>query len=337
MKSIQSLANCSAPGLVYVSDNEPGISRVKRGRGFQYLLPDGTALKSEERLQQIKSLGLPPAYTGVWICTKANGHIQATGFDSASRKQYYYHDRWTEFRNQQKFERLTDFARCLPRIRRNIVGLMDEAGKSGRFSKDVSIAAVVRLIDRTAIRIGGRSKSSQGATTLKMRNVSYEKDALRLRYRAKGGKRVQISLRDMKLQSILEEVDDLPGKRLFQYIGENGEVYPLDSADVNQWLKQTSGMEEISAKMFRTWHGSVAGLDAIYKASDPTIKLACEAAANVLYNTPSICRTSYIHPAVINLVEMEPQEREKKLKAKFERIRGLRVAESRLAGLIEHG
>lgn len=327
---------CPPPGLIYVNDNEPGISRVKRGRGFQYVLPDGTTLKSEKHLQRIKSLGLPPAYTNVWICTKPNGHIQATGFDSASRKQYHYHDNWTEFRNRQKFDRLADFAKCLPCIRRRINILMSEAGKADRFSKEISIAAVVRLIDRTGIRIGGRSKSSQGATTLKMSNVKFEENILRLRYRAKGGKRVQMSLRDTKLQAILEEVDDLPGKRLFQYIGENGDVFPLDSSDVNQWLKSVSGMEDISAKMFRTWQGSVAALDAVSKASEPTIKLACEAAAEVLRNTPSICRSSYIHPAVIALIEMPAEEREKKLKAKFERIRGLRVTESRLVNLIRH-
>ncbi|HEY9091767.1 DNA topoisomerase IB [Parasphingorhabdus sp.] len=300
------------------------------------MLPDGSTLKSAKHLQRIKGLGLPPAYTDVWICTKPNGHIQATGFDSASRKQYHYHDDWTEFRNRQKFERLADFAKCLPRIRRRIDTLMNEAGKSDRFSKEISIAAVVRLIDRTAIRIGGRSKSSQGATTLKMSNVKYEENILRLRYRAKGGKRVQMSLRDTKLQTILEEVHDLPGKRLFQYIGENGDVYPLDSADVNQWLKEVGGMEDISAKMFRTWQGSVAGLDAVFRETEPTIKLACEAASKVLRNTPSICRSSYIHPAVISLIEMQPEKREKKLKAKFERIRGLRVAESRLVNLIRH-
>jgi len=324
------------PSLVYTSDEEPGISRVRRGRGFQYLLPDKSHLKCRIELARIKKLGIPPAYRDVWICVQANGHIQATGYDAATRKQYRYHDQWRVFRDQQKFDQLAEFATTLPRIRRKVHALLNPESEGDRPSKDVAIAALVRLIDRTAIRVGGSSKMSKGATTLDMKNVSYDDDVLRLRYRAKGGKKVSCSLRDTRLQKILEQIDDLPGKRLFQYIGSDGEVHPLDSGDVNDWLKEASGMDSLSAKMFRTWHGSVAALDAVASEEKPTIKLACEAAAATLRNTPAICRKSYVHPMVFDLIEMKPDERLAMIENDNATISGLRVAENRFAGLIGH-
>lgn len=322
------------PKLVYVSDEEPGISRRRRGKGFQYLLPDRTPLRDSDELERIRKLGLPPAYTDVWICLKGNGHIQATGIDSASRKQYRYHDDWRTFRDRQKFDQLAEFARVLPRIRRKISILLKPGKKSDVFGKDVATAALVRLMDRTAIRIGGNSRTSKGATTLDLRNVKYENGALHLRYRAKGGKRVQCSLRDTRLQKILEMIDDLPGKRLFQYMGFDGEVHPLYSGDINDWLKRVSGREAVSAKMFRTWHGSVAAMEAIRRSQKPTMKIACEAAAEILRNTPAICRKSYVHPAVLGLVEMEPEDRAALIQRSNARIAGLRAAENRFAGLI---
>jgi len=324
------------PSLVYTSDEEPGISRVRRGRGFQYLLPDKSHLKCRIELARIKKLGIPPAYRDVWICVQANGHIQATGYDAATRKQYRYHDQWRVFRDQQKFDQLAEFATTLPRIRRKVHALLNPESEGDGPSKDVAIAALVRLIDRTAIRVGGSSKMSKGATTLDMKNVSYDDDVLRLRYRAKGGKKVSCSLRDTRLQKILEQIDDLPGKRLFQYIGSDGEVHPLDSGDVNDWLKEASGMDSLSAKMFRTWHGSVAALDAVASEEKPTIKQACEAAAATLRNTPAICRKSYVHPMVLDLIEMKSDERLAMIENDSATISGLRVAENRFAGLIGH-
>ena len=325
------------PRLVYTSDEQPGISRVRRGRGFQYLLPDKSHLKDRVELARIRKLGVPPAYTDVWICVQANGHIQATGFDAATRKQYRYHDQWRVFRDQQKFDQLAEFATILPRIRRKVNALLAPDQAADVQSKEVAIAALVRLIDRTAIRVGGSSKMSKGATTLDRKNVSYGEDMMRLRYRAKGGKRVSCSLRDSRLQKILEQIDDLPGKRLFQYIGSDGAVHPLDSGDVNDWLKDVSGMDILSAKMFRTWHGSVAAMDAIVSEEKPTIKGACEAAAETLRNTPAICRKSYVHPAVFDLIEMEAAERMAMIDSGSASITGLRVGENRFAGLIADG
>lgn len=215
--------------------------------------------------------------------------------------------------------------------------LLNPEGSADVLSKDVAIAALVRLIDRTAIRVGGSSRISKGATTLDIGNVSYDDDILRLRYRAKGGKKVSCSLRDTRLQKILEQIDDLPGNRLFQYVGADGEVHPLDSGDVNDWLKLVSGMDSLSAKMFRTWHGSVAAMDVIASEENPTIKQACEAAAATLRNTPAICRKSYVHPAVFDLIEMEAGERVAMIESYGVNIAGLRVGENRFVGLIAGG
>lgn len=319
--------------LIYSSDTEPGIARRRYGRGFQYFLPDRNKVTAAGELRRIKSLGLPPAYRDVWICIDPNGHIQATGLDDAERKQYRYHDAWRAFRDQKKFDRLTEFAERLPMIRRRVAKILGEAAGSGSFSKEIAIAAVVRLVDRSAIRIGGRSRASKGATTLVGKNVVFNEGGIRLKYKAKGGKRVQCSLRDSRLQKILEQIDDLPGARLFQYMGNDGEVHPLDSGDVNRWLKDASGMD-ISAKIFRTWHGSVAALDAALETERPTVKLACEAAAAALRNTPAVCRKSYVHPAIIALLGDDPAPLAALRSEKPAGDTGLRQSEERLLGVI---
>lgn len=320
-------------GLVYVSDNDPGIGRRRHGSSFRYLDPKGRAISNKDELTRIKSLGVPPAYEDVWICALANGHIQATGFDAARRKQYRYHPDWTVGQDKAKFDQLAAFGQNLPRIRRKVEATLKEGTKRQKFDKALACAALVRLMDQTAIRIGGRSKASQGATTLTIKNVHLDRNRMHFRFTAKGGRRVQATLDDRKLQRILGKIHDLPGKRLFQYIGQDGSVYPLDSGDVNDWLKEVAAMPDISAKMFRTWHGSVAALDALRRAKRPTVKLACEAAAEILCNTPAIARKSYVHPAILELAGDEDKL------AKFRQLpskrrAGLTTAESRLLQLI---
>lgn len=320
-------------GLIYVSDSDPGIARVKRGKGFAYLDPAGKAVANKAALLRIKSLAVPPAYRDVWICQQENGHIQATGYDDAGRKQYRYHPQWSEKRSEAKFESLPSFGRALPRLRRVVEKTLNNAKKDDVFAKDVAIAAVVRLLDHTAMRIGGRSRTSQGATTLMLRNISYERGSLKLRYTAKGGKKVRCSVNDKRLQRILEKIHDLPGKRLFQYIGSDGNIHPLDSGDVNEWLKAQTGVDHISAKMFRTWHGSAAALEALRCADKPTIRLACEAAASVLWNTPAIARKSYVHPAVLDLVSKD-DVRATLAGLQYKRVKGLTASEQRLMALM---
>lgn len=321
-------------GLVYVSDSEPGIARVRRGKGFSYLDPSGKTISAKSELVRIKSLAVPPAYRNVWICANENGHIQATGLDDANRKQYRYHPLWSEARSGAKFDKLSDFGIALPQVRRAVESILTGAKRDDVFAKEVAIAAVVRLLDHTAMRIGGRSRTSQGATTLMLRNIRYDRDRLKLQYTAKGGKKVRCSVTDKRLQRILEKIHDLPGKRLFQYIGADGEVHPLDSGDVNAWLKERTGIDHISAKMFRTWHGSVAALEALRKAKKPSIRIACEAASCVLWNTPAIARKSYVHPAVLDIATAHDAPGAFAALS-VRRSKGLVAAEQRLMALID--
>lgn len=325
-----------APELVYVSDNEPGIFRQKRGKGFRYVDAQGKRVQCEKEITRIQALAIPPAYRDVWICSLHNGHIQATGFDDARRKQYRYHPLWTEFRSEAKFDKLPEFGRKLPALRRRVDKLLTHAKRDAVFDKEIAIAALVRLLDHTAMRIGGRSRSAQGATTLMLRNIRYDKGGLHLRYTAKGGKRVQSSVNDRRLQKIMEKIHALPGKRLFQYIGADSLVHPLDSGDVNGWLKQQSSMEDISAKMFRTWHGSVAALEALRKAEKPTIKIACTAASEILCNTPTIARKSYVHPKILELPS-QGRVADRLAALPSIKIRGLTASEQRLMALIADG
>lgn len=320
-------------GLVYVTDSDPGIARVRRGKGFSYLDPRGKAISAKTELARIKALAVPPAYRDVWICVHENGHIQATGLDEANRKQYRYHALWSEVRSGAKFDKLSEFGSALPKVRRAVESILTGAKKGDVFAKEVAIAAVVRLLDHTAMRIGGRSRTSQGATTLMLRNIRYDKDRLKLQYTAKGGKKVRCTVSDKRLQRILEKIHDLPGKRLFQYIGADGEVHPLDSGDVNAWLKDRTGVDHISAKMFRTWHGSVAALEALRKAKKPSIRVACEAASCVLWNTPAIARKSYVHPAVLEIATSD-DPRKAIAALSIRRTKGLVAAEQRLMALI---
>ena len=320
-------------GLIYVSDSEPGIARVRRGKGFSYLDASGKTVSAKSELVRIRSLAVPPAYRNVWICADENGHIQATGLDDANRKQYRYHPLWSEAQSGAKFDKLSDFGIALPQVRRAVETILTGAKRGDVFAKEVAIAAVVRLLDHTAMRIGGRSRTSQGATTLMLRNIRYDRDRLKLQYTAKGGKKVRCSVTDKRLQRILEKIHDLPGKRLFQYIGADGEVHPLDSGDVNAWLKERTGIDHISAKMFRTWHGSVAALEALRKAKKPSIRIACEAASCVLWNTPAIARKSYVHPAVLDMATADdPAGKFAALSVR--RSRGLTASEQRLMALI---
>ena len=320
-------------GLVYVSDKDPGIARQRHRKSFRYVDANGSIINCEKELVRINGLGVPPAYEEVWICALHNGHIQATGLDAARRKQYRYHPEWTASQDQAKFDGLADFGRSLPRIRRVVEELLGDKIRAASFDKELACAALIRLLDLTAIRIGGRSKASQGATTLQNKHVALERGRMRLRFTAKGGRRVRATIDDRKLQRVLGKIHDLPGKRLFQYIGQDGLVHPLDSGDVNGWLKDVSGMPEVSAKMFRTWHGSVAALHAIRSAKSPTVKLGCEAAAEILCNTPAIARKSYVHPAILELVgDAAKQAKFSDLQVK--RKSGLTIAECRLLQLI---
>lgn len=296
--------------LRHSSQDEPGISRRRRGRGFSYHKADGAHVTDADTLERIKALGLPPAYENVWICRDAHGHLQAAGTDARGRRQYRYHAGWRAYRDGRKYDQLEGFGRALPRLRRRV----DADLRRNRPDRDHVCAALVRLIDEAALRVGSeryaRENSTFGASTLQCRHVKLDGATLRLSFQSKGGKRVRKQIKDRSLARVLERIGDLPGRALFTRIDEDGEPRPIHSDDVNRYISDATGQDDFTAKTFRTWHGTLSALnEAIRSPEGLTIKAMSEAAAARLHNTPSIARNSYIHPDVIALAEMEDGER----------------------------
>lgn len=325
-----------AATLVHVSDRDPGILRRKQGRGFRYVSPDGSRPDAAQ-LQRIRKLAIPPAYREVWICPDPNGHLQFTGIDARGRKQYRYHPDWALARSETKFGQLTAFGQALPALRQAVQRDLRQTLGDLAFTR----AALVLLMDRTLIRIGDPTYTAQnrsfGATTLLSRHLKVEDGTMRLRFVAKGGRKVQISLRDRRLERIFDRIGDLPGKHLFTWIDEAGEVRRLMSQDVNAWLAETTGMP-VTAKTFRTWGGTLAAFETAL-ACPPgerlTLRAMAEAAAERLHNTPTIARKSYIHPAVLGLTALAPKEMEARLDSLAPlRDSGLRGSEAQLLSFL---
>ncbi|PZM11565.1 DNA topoisomerase IB [Rhizobium tubonense] len=320
-------------GLIYVSDTEPGIRRLRKGKGFCYKLPDGSLLGDEAQRRRIASLGLPPAYRDVWICLQDNGHLQATGLDARGRKQYRYHKNWSSLRSSEKFHQLIDFGHALPKIRRAVMRHLD----AGLEDVNGVLAALATLLDAAHLRVGNRTYVEQngtyGATTLLKRHLKLTDGSIELRFKAKGGKRIQRSLKHPRLQRILEEIADLPGRQLFAWKDENGLLRPIDSGRLNGYLAEIAGIS-VSAKTFRTWAGSLAAFgtarSAVQQGKRPSIRQMCQAAATVLHNTPAVCRSSYIHPAIIALADKDYDFTIVETRPLVEPLRGLRADENRL-------
>jgi DNA topoisomerase-1 len=294
-------------GLRHVSDDMPGIRRHRSGRGFAYTAADGTPVRDPATLRRIKRLAIPPAWTDVWICPADNGHIQATGRDARGRKQYRYHDRWREQRDEAKYERLLPFGEALPKLRERVRRDLALQG----VPREKVIAAVVRLMDRTLVRVGNeeyaRENGSYGATTLREEHVTVEGDRLELRFRGKSGREHLIGLRDRRLARVVKKLEELPGQELFQYADADGDLRRVTSDDVNAYLREVMG-EDFTAKDFRTWAGSVLGLHALTHldeapASERETKRRLNEAvkwvASLLGNTPAVCRKCYLHSSVI--------------------------------------
>jgi DNA topoisomerase-1 len=293
-------------GLYYVNDDRLGYRRRTNGNGFEYLDTETKRIRDRQRLLRIKRLAIPPAWTDVWICPSPNGHIQATGRDIRGRKQYRYHDRWREVRDENKFGRLAEFAEALPNIRRRITRNM----KLNGLPRQKILAAIVRLLDRTFMRIGNeeyaRFNKSFGLTTMRDRHVTVKGSHLLFRFRGKSGREHEVGLTDQRIAKIVSNLQDLPGQNLFQYVNGAGEARDITSQDVNDYLGQISG-NDFTAKDFRTWAGTLLtaiGLSAqpdfeSKKQAKANIKNAVSAAAEILGNTPAICRKCYVHPAVI--------------------------------------
>jgi DNA topoisomerase-1 len=292
-------------GLVYATDEAPGISRRRSGKGFRYSCPDGKPVRDEGTLARIRKLAVPPAWTGVWICPDANGHIQATGRDARGRKQYRYHDRFREVRDSTKYEHMLAFAAALPAIRARIDAHLRLPG----LPREKVLAAVVWLLETTMIRIGNedyaRQNRSYGLTTLRDRHVAVDGSEIKFRFKGKSGKEWRLSLKDRRIARIVKASQDLPGQRLLQYIDESGARREVSSGDINAYLREISGAD-ITAKDFRTWSGTVLAALALAEyekvdsqaAAKRNIRTAIEAVAARLGNTPTVCRKCYIHPEI---------------------------------------
>lgn len=293
-------------GLRCVDDSRPGILRRRRGRSFHYVRADGRPVTDAATLKRIRSLAIPPAWTDVWICPTPNGHIQATGRDAKGRKQYRYHPRWREVRDETKYHRMLAFGRALPAIRAHVAQDLARPG----LPRDKVLATVVRLLETTYIRVGNeeyaRKNDSFGLTTLRDEHAEIAGSTLEFHFRGKSGIEHHIQLRDRRLARVVRQCQDLPGQELFQYLGEDGERHSLSSCDVNDYLRRISG-QDFTAKDFRTWAGTVMALHALRKClhcetDREAKKLVVQVVKDVaqrLGNTPAVCRQCYIHPAVL--------------------------------------
>ena len=294
-------------GLVYATDADPGISRLKAGRGFTYRSADGRAVRDRATLERIRSLVIPPAWTKVWIAPRANAHLQATGRDARGRKQYRYHPRWTAVRDETKYTRMLAFAQVLPAIRRRVASDLRRAP----LSRARVLATVVALLERTLIRVGNdeyaRTNGSFGLTTLRDRHVDVRGRRVRFNFRAKSGVMQKVDLHDAGLARSVQRCQDLPGQTLFQYLDEAGARRTISSTDVNDYLREAAG-QEVTAKDFRTWSGTVLAACALcadieLASATARARFVSEAVGGVaerLGNTKAVCRRCYIHPAVID-------------------------------------
>jgi DNA topoisomerase I len=285
--------------LRYVSDASAGIARRRAGEGFCYLNAEGRAIRDRATLARIKALAIPPAWERVWICPREDGHLQATGRDARGRKQYRYHARWREMRDETKYGRMLAFAKALPRIRRRVRQDLALPG----LPRDKVLASVVRLLETTRMRVGNeeyaRENESFGLTTLRTRQVRVNGSTVEFRFRGKSGVWHEFALSDRTLAAIVRRMRDLPGYELFQYVDEDGETRAVDSADVNEYLKSIAG-EEFTSKDFRTWAGTVLAAEALHACGKNGLTKAIDRVAKQLGNTKAVCRKCYIHPAVID-------------------------------------
>lgn len=328
----------SSAGLRYVNDKRPGITRRKTGgatksHGFQYFGPNGRRVRAGETLARIRSLAIPPAWQKVWICPAEDGHLQATGYDARGRKQYRYHPRWREVRDENKYARTIGFARALPRIRDRVRRHLARRG----LPREKVLAAIVRLMETTLIRVGNdeyaRENNSYGLTTIHNRHVRVRGGTVHFDFRGKSGVEHEIDLHDRRLARIVRKCQDVPGQELFAYLDDEGQVHDVGSSDVNDYLREISG-HDFTAKDFRTWAGTALAAQALREfeefdsqaAAKRNITGAIERVAKRLGNTKAVCRKCYVHPAVIDayldrtLVETLRRETQRTLRQSLARL-----------------
>ncbi|WP_340589319.1 DNA topoisomerase IB [Erythrobacter alti] len=303
------MATCPTK-LIYVDDDLPGITRKGAGKGWAYYDPKGKLITDRAEKTRLNAIALPPAYVDAWFCPAPNGHILATGYDAKGRKQYRYHPEFRAMREGEKFDGCIAFGNLLPLVRKRV----EKDMRSPKMGKDRAVASVVKLLDLGAIRVGNTQYSKKnrsfGATTLQRRHAEVTGRTLRLSYIGKGGKQREVSLSDGSLARCVKRMQDLPGQHLFRWLDDDGDAQDVSSSDVNEYLGDTMG-QPFTAKNFRTWHASVMAFRLLGEAQERlTFKAVLEKVAEYLGNTPAVTRKSYVHPAVIDLVERQMEWRE---------------------------
>ncbi len=347
--------SAKAAGLRYVSDTKPGIQRKRTRTGFRYVDADGKPVRDRETLGRIKSLVIPPAWNDVWICATPNGHLQATGRDARGRKQSRYHPRWREVRDETKYERMLLFADALPRIRERVEHDLATPG----LPRNKVLATIVRLMETTFIRVGNaeyaRENKSYGLTTMRTRHVDVDGSTITFTFQGKSRVHHTIDVQDRRLARIIKRCQDIPGYELFQYLDSDGTPHTIDSADVNDYLREITD-QHVTAKDFRTWAGTVLAsmmlqefepFDSDTQAKKNIVR-AIEAVAQRLGNTPSVCRKCYVHPAVLQSyldgamlktvkrrVEQEIDAEDQKQQDDADRAQALREEEAALLQLLQ--
>jgi DNA topoisomerase I len=337
------IVSARAVGLRHVSDEAPGITRERGGKNFRYRNPAGKLVRDPETLRRIKSLVIPPAWTDVWICRDANGHLQATGRDDRGRKQFRYHPRWREIRDETKYARMIAFARVLPEIRRRINKDMALPG----MQRNKVLATVVRLLEISLIRVGNdeyaRENASFGLTTMRNKHVDVHGAELRFHFRGKAGKWHEVDVHDRRIAKIVERCQDLPGQELFQFVDDDGKRHDVRSEDVNEYIRQITG-RDFTAKDFRTWAGTVLAAEALgeFDAFDSKVQAkknvvaAIQSVAGKLGNTPAVCKKCYIHPHVLDsYLEGTLVEALKQHPGKMKMPRGLPAEEAAVLCLLQ--
>jgi DNA topoisomerase-1 len=304
---VDPVESAKAAGLRYVSDDMPGLRRRKKGKGFTYVDPKGETVRDAKTLERIRKLAIPPAWTDVWICPQANGHLQATGRDARGRKQYRYHAEWRTVRDETKFGKMMLFGEALPRIRARVEEDLALRG----LPREKVLAAVVKLLETTLIRVGNREYMKQnnsfGLTTLRDGHVDIQGSRLRFEFRGKSGKDHSVEIQDRRLARVVKQCRDIPGQTLFQYLDDDGVRQKISSEDVNAYLREITG-QDFTAKDFRTWGGTVLALSALLEvgacesekeANKAVVEMVKQVSAE-LGNRPAICRKYYVHPVVID-------------------------------------
>ena len=322
--------------LRHSSDSEPGYTRKRHGRYWQYFDEHGERLTNPEEIERLNSIALPPAYTDAWFCKDPNGHIQATGKDARGRKQYRYHPDFRAKKDASKFDGCREFGALLPKIRKKV----EKDLRKRKLDRDAVLAAVVRLLDREHMRIGNeqyaRANKSFGLSTLRTRHISRKRGKLKMRYTGKHGIVHEATITDSHLKRIVSRCQELPGQMLFQYENGNGEPQPITSSDVNDYIREASG-GDFTAKHFRTWGASVIFFEQLLKSGDDerqSLKTVLEPVADALGNTPTMSRKAYVHPCLIEALQDDPRDPLRGMKRPRPR-RGLTSAETGLLDFLK--